>query len=142
MSPNQMFLRSLVIVIVTIAAITAFVMRAFGGGTAEPKTPYVPPPAATSPEKRGARLYETKGCVQCHSIDGSPRVGPTLRGSYGTQVALVDGTVLVDDAYIRESLMTPNAKARPGYQQVMPSFQGLLTDHEVEALIAYVRSLH
>jgi cytochrome c oxidase subunit 2 len=66
-----------------------------------------------------------------------------MKGAFGSQVVLGDGVTLVfDEAYVRESLSSPQAKARPGYPPSMPSFEGLLKDREVDALIEYLESLH
>jgi cytochrome c oxidase subunit 2 len=80
--------------------------------------------------------------MTCHTVDGTPRVGPTFLHDYGTQVALANGTtVAMDDAYIRESILDPQAKARPGYPPAMPTFQGVVSDKEIRAVTAYIRSL-
>ena len=93
-------------------------------------------------EERGKELYEKKGCVVCHSIDGSARVGPTFLHDYGSTITLADGiTVRVDEAYIRESLLRPQAHARPGYPPSMPTYEGLLKEREINALIAFLKSL-
>jgi len=90
----------------------------------------------------GKRLFEQKGCVGCHTTDGTPRVGPTLAHDFGTRVALADGSsIVVDEAYIRESLLSPQAKARPGYPPSMPSFAGLLDDRQIRSLTEYIASL-
>jgi len=65
-----------------------------------------------------------------------------LNGLYGSKVSLADGsTVLADDAYIRESILQPNATIVAGYQPLMPTFQGQLTEEQILALIAYIKSL-
>jgi cytochrome c553 len=90
----------------------------------------------------GKRLFETKGCIGCHTTDGTPRVGPTLAHDFGTRVALADGSsIVVDEAYIRESLLSPQAKARSGYPPSMPSFAGLLDDRQIRSLTDYIASL-
>ena len=94
------------------------------------------------PEQLGAMLYEKKGCVACHTIDGSARVGPSFKGSFGTDQSMADGSkIKVDENYIRESLMYPQAKARPGFPPSMPSFDGQLKEKEIEGLIAFIKSL-
>jgi cytochrome c oxidase subunit II len=94
------------------------------------------------PLELGALLYEKKGCNACHSIDGSPRVGPSFKGSFGTKVTLNGGAVIdMDETYIRTSVMTPMAQARPGFAPSMPSFEGQLTDKEITGLIAFIKSL-
>lgn len=104
-------------------------------------------PAAGAEKKRpdGAKLFQEKGCFACHSTDGSPRVGPTLKGIYGHKTTVVTGgrerQVTVDDAYLRKSILDPQADVVKGFPPVMPPQKGLLTDEEVEALIEYVKTL-
>ena len=94
------------------------------------------------PDKLGAMLYEKKGCVACHTTDGAARVGPTFKGSFGTETAMADGSkIKVDENYIRESLLYPQAKSRPGFPPSMPSFEGQLKEKEIEGLIAFIKSL-
>jgi cytochrome c oxidase subunit 2 len=65
-----------------------------------------------------------------------------LKGVYGKPVTLQTGqTVTVDDAYIRESILMPQAKVVAGFQPIMPTFQGLVTEEQLLQLIAYVKSL-
>jgi cytochrome c oxidase subunit 2 len=85
----------------------------------------------------GARIYAASGCTGCHSGG----VGPSLQGFYGRSVATDHGRVLADDAYVRESIVSPGAKIVTGYSDSMPSFRGRLTDDELEALAAYVESI-
>ncbi len=93
-------------------------------------------------EELGAKLYNEKGCFTCHSIDGSAKIGPTFKGVFGHEVKLTTGeTVVVDENYIRESILEPLAKVVAGYQPVMPPFQGILKPREVDALIAYIKTL-
>ena len=95
------------------------------------------------PEVLGRKLYDKKGCTSCHSVDGSTRVGPSFKGTFGQPVPLQSGgTVPMDENYIRESLMVPSAKARPGFPATaMPSFSGQLKEKEIEGLIAFIKSL-
>jgi cytochrome c oxidase subunit 2 len=94
------------------------------------------------PEQLGRMLYEKKGCNACHTTDGTPRVGPTFQHDFGTMVPLSDGSqVKMDENYIRESLLYPQAKARPGFPPSMPSFEGQLKEKEIEGLIAFIKSL-
>ena len=94
------------------------------------------------PDKLGAMLFEKKGCVACHSTDGSAKVGPSFKGVFGTDVALAGGgSTKMDENYIRESLMAPQAKARPGFPPSMPAFEGQLKEKEIEGLIAFIKSL-
>lgn len=90
---------------------------------------------------RGEQLFRQLACVSCHLPDNSGR-GPSLGGTFGTQVPLSGGaTALVDDTYVRESILTPHAKLRDGYQAVMPTFQGLINEDGVMSLIEYIKSL-
>ncbi|MCB9781016.1 MAG: cytochrome c oxidase subunit II [Alphaproteobacteria bacterium] len=90
----------------------------------------------------GQSLFSSMGCIGCHSIDGSKLVGPSLKGKYGTDEQLTDGsTVAIDDNYIRESIMVPGAKVVAGYAPQMPPYQGRLNDEEVNALIDYIKTL-
>lgn len=91
----------------------------------------------------GAKTYKTKACNTCHSIDGKPGIGPSFRGIFGEQVRTADGgSVTVDENYIRESILTPTAKVVNGFQPVMPSYQGLLKEREIDALIEYIKTLN
>jgi cytochrome c oxidase subunit 2 len=94
------------------------------------------------PVEVGRSLYEKKGCNACHTVDGSARVGPSWKGIFGTTADMNDGSkVKVDENYIRESIMYPQAKSRPGYPPSMPSFEGQLKERDLNALIAYIKSL-
>jgi cytochrome c oxidase subunit 2 len=95
-----------------------------------------------SPVDFGARLYSSKACITCHSVDGTAGTGPTFLGLYGSMDPLEDGReVRVDENYIRESILEPQAKIVRGYQPVMPTYQGVLNQREIDALIAYIKSL-
>ena len=95
-----------------------------------------------APVELGKQLYEKKGCNACHTLDGSPRVGPSFLHDFGTMVPLADGTqVKMDENYIRESIEYPQAKSRPGFPPSMPSFQGQLKAREIEGLIEFIKSL-
>jgi len=97
--------------------------------------------AGGSMADNGAKLFQDLACATCHLENGQGR-GPVLKGAYGKPVTLQDGqTVTVDDAYIRESVLTPQAKVVAGFQPIMPTFQGLVTEEQLLQLIAYVKSL-
>ena len=96
-----------------------------------------------TPVEGGRLLYQRRGCTQCHSVDGSARVGPSFQGTFGTEQALADGSqVKVDENYLRESMLQPLAKVRAGYKPVMPTYQGQLKNEEIDALIAFIKSLN
>ncbi len=92
------------------------------------------------PVARGESLAQQNGCLACHSLDGSRGVGPTWKNMYGSTETLVDGsTVLVDDAYLAESITHPNAKLVEGYPPVMAAYP--LDEEELAAMIAYFMTL-
>ncbi|MBT2336001.1 cytochrome c oxidase subunit II [Variovorax paradoxus] len=90
--------------------------------------------------EQGRALADAKGCVACHTIDGSPRVGPTWKGLHGKTETMADGsTALVDEAYLRSFIRDPQARHVKGFPPVMPKIE--LTDEELAALVAYIQSL-
>jgi cytochrome c oxidase subunit 2 len=95
-----------------------------------------------TPVDAGRLLYNRRGCFQCHSLDGTAKTGPTFKDSFGTQQALTDGSlVTVEENYIRQSILEPQAKVRAGFKPVMPTYQGQLNDREIDALIEFIKSL-
>jgi cytochrome c oxidase subunit 2 len=95
------------------------------------------------PVELGKKLYEKKGCNACHTTDGTPRVGPTWASKdWGQQITMSDGKqIKMDENYVKESILSPLAKARPGFPPSMPSFEGQLKPKELDGLIAYIKSL-
>lgn len=90
----------------------------------------------------GQLLYVNKGCNTCHSVDGTRIQGPTFKGIWGQTHQFTNGeSALVDENYVRESLLQPTVKVRAGYEAIMPSFQGLLREREIQALAEYIKSL-
>ena len=97
--------------------------------------------AAVSAPAAGAALFASLGCVTCHQPQPGA-LGPSLIGLYGSRVKLQDGSeVVADDAYIRESILTPTAKVVAGFQPVMPTFQGQVDEEQILQLIQYIKSL-
>jgi cytochrome c oxidase subunit 2 len=97
--------------------------------------------AEDSPVAAGQKLFSDLACNTCHLTDGQGR-GPVLANLFGKQVELESGgTVTFDEVYIRESIVLPQAKITAGFQPVMPTFQGLVSEEQLLQLIAYVRSL-
>jgi cytochrome c oxidase subunit 2 len=95
----------------------------------------------TLPE-RGERLAAEKGCLKCHSVDGTEHIGPTWVDLYRRRERLTSGeTVVADEAYLTESMMRPQAKVVAGFQPVMPSYLGQLEAAEVAALVEYIKTL-
>ena len=99
--------------------------------------------APVSEVAHGAALAEENGCTACHAKDRKVLVGPGWGGLYGSDVKLADGSsVTADDAYLTEKILDPEAKPVAGYEAgVMPAFAEMLKPHQVEAIVAYIRSL-
>ncbi|SEU36756.1 cytochrome c oxidase subunit II [Stigmatella erecta] len=103
-------------------------------------TSLVPPVARMA--EQGEKLAGSQGCLKCHTVDGSPHVGPTFLGLYDREEKLADGqTVRVDEAYITQSMMDPGAHLVVGYQNVMPTYQGKLQGPETAAIVEYLKTL-
>ena len=96
----------------------------------------------------GRRLYQSFGCVACHSIESTSidKLGPSFKGLFGRQRVFVEGTdpLTADEPYLRESILKPEAKIAPGYGRGgtgMPSYAGVLTDQQIDSLILFIKSL-
>jgi mono/diheme cytochrome c family protein len=104
--------------------------------------------AAPVSAEEGRRLYQLYGCMACHSIDNSAltKLGPPFKGLYGSQRTFAGGVVQIvaDEAYIRESILSPAAKIVSGYERGgagMPSFAGVLTDSQIDSLVRFIKTL-
>jgi cytochrome c oxidase subunit 2 len=94
-----------------------------------------------SPAQIGEKLFADLACNTCHRDDAQARA-PQLKGAFGHTIHLADGsTTVMDENYIRESILNPQAKIVAGFQPIMPTFQGIVTEEQVLQLIAYIRSL-
>ena len=90
----------------------------------------------------GKTLFQERGCAVCHRAD-STGVGPGLYGLFGRPVQdPTCGVAIVDESYLREAILNPSATVALGYTPVMPTFAGLLTEEELQALIEYLKSLN
>lgn len=90
----------------------------------------------------GKLVYENRGCATCHSIDGSSGQGPTWKGIWSAAHQMQDGSqIKVDENYIRESILEPQAHIVQGYEGVMPTYKGLLRDREVLGAIEFIKGL-
>ncbi len=99
------------------------------------------PTARQSLSEQGAEIYQSVGCANCHAPQDNRR-GPSLYAIYGKKRQFVDGrTEIADRAYIRESILKPGEKITAGYENIMPVYDGQLTEEQVNALIAYIKSL-
>ncbi len=94
--------------------------------------------------KTGAHIFQMRNGSACHSLGGTTdgKPGPALKGLFGRGVALVDGSsVTADDNYLKESITDPAAKVVKGFSPIMPTFKGVLTEEEINSLVAYIKSL-
>lgn len=93
------------------------------------------------PVGQGKVIFRKEGCNACHSVDGTKNTGPTLRGLYGTEVKMKDGsTVNVDDDYVRESIRHPGRKVVKGFPDNMRPYDHL-SEEQVNQLMEYIRFL-
>ncbi len=94
------------------------------------------------PAELGKKLYTSRSCNTCHSLDGSRVQGPTFKGVFGRTEKFADGSSLkVDENYIRESLLEPQKKIVETYPAVMPTYKGLLKESEIDAIIAFLKTV-
>jgi cytochrome c oxidase subunit 2 len=90
---------------------------------------------------QGQKLYSSKGCVACHTTTGAKLVGPTWKGIWSKTESTDKGQVTVDENYVRESILDPQAKLVAGFPPTMPTFRGQITDAEIDEIIAFIKSL-
>lgn len=100
-------------------------------------------PDDLTPAEWGEQLTQQNACQTCHSTDGTQLTGPTWKGKFGSEEPLSDGSsVTVDENYIRESILEPDAKIVEGYQAgLMPTYKGQLNDAQINAIIEYLKTL-
>src|SRR4051812_19957235 len=90
----------------------------------------------------GKLLYQKQGCSTCHTTDGSRLIGPTWKGMFGRTEHFTGGaSAAVDENYIRESILDPQAKIVDSYPPSMPTYQGKLSDRQLTGIIEYIKSL-
>jgi len=112
--------------------------------TPRSSTPRISAPASL---EEGQRIYKMMGCMACHAADDSvqPKIGPSWKGLYGKERPIVkQPSVIADEAYLREAILTPAARVVKGFEKVeagMPQYAGVLTDAQVESLILFIKSL-
>jgi cytochrome c oxidase subunit 2 len=89
---------------------------------------------------RGRAIAQSRGCLACHSLDGSPGVGPTWKGLFGGTRTLVGGAqVKADEAYLRRSIAQPGAEVVQGFAPVMPPAD--LNEQDMDAVIAFIKDI-
>lgn len=96
---------------------------------------------ALSLADKGRSLYASKGCIGCHSVDGSPLVGPTLKGLWSKTEQTSAGAIKVDENYIRESVLKPAAVIVNGFPPAMPPYAGQLSDEDISAIVEFIKSV-
>lgn len=92
------------------------------------------------PAEVGARVHQTR-CAQCHSTDGTANQGPTWKGIWGSTEETDKGPMKVDENYIRQSILEPNAHLVKGFNAIMPTFKGRLKEPEISGVISYIKTL-
>ena len=96
-------------------------------------------------EELGEKLYSKKACNTCHTLDGTALVGPSYlqTSQMWVQERVFDdgSSAIIDENYVRSSILEPQTQIVAGYQGVMPTYQGLLNDRELDALIAFLKTL-
>lgn len=96
-------------------------------------------------QRIGERLSRDRGCATCHTTDGTRLVGPSYKGLFGkTETVLTDGKtreIVIDEEYVRRSILDPTADVVEGFQPLMPSQKGLMTDDEIDAVVEYLKTL-
>jgi len=96
----------------------------------------------TTPAVAGQQLFQTLGCVSCHGATGEGGRGPALHGLFGRETQLVGGQkITADEAYLRESILNPQAQLVDGFGPIMPTFQGQISEDQLVQLLAYIKSL-
>src|SRR5262249_40630693 len=92
--------------------------------------------------ERGRVVAAQQGCLRCHTLDGTPHIGPTFARLYQSSVPLDGGgTIISDEAYLTQWMMDPLAKVHAAFKPTMPAYQGVLAPADVAALVELIKSL-
>ena len=104
-----------------------------------------PAPKKAEPSDEGAQLLATKGCLGCHTVDGTPKIGPTFKGLYGKKETVIQGgkevQVVADEAFLHHKLLEPQDARIKGFPPIMPSQKGVLTDKQIDEIIEHLKTL-
>ena len=93
-------------------------------------------------ERKGRDIFIKMACNACHSIDGSLKLGPSIKNQFGTEIRHTDGSVkIINEAYIRESIIEPLKYIVEGYTPIMPSYKPILSDEDLNNIVAYIKAL-
>lgn len=112
-----------------------------GAGSVNTSAPVLVPAGGDPMVVVGEQIFTNQGCANCHRMDGAG-IGPSLANRFGYDEQLADGSsVLADENYLRESILNPGARVVAGYTNVMPSYDGLLSEDQINQLVAYIKSL-
>ncbi len=114
-----------------------------GAAESPAAVPAAPGVSSADPVAMGEALVKEYACTACHAVDATKLVGPGWGGLYASQVLLADGSeVTADDAYLAESIRSPDAKIVEGYATgTMPAYETMLNEGQVDAIVAYIRAL-
>lgn len=92
--------------------------------------------------QKGEKLYKTQACFTCHSTDGSKLVGPSFKGLWGSERKFAGGgTTTANEEYIRTSILNPAGQVVEGYAPAMPTYQGRITEEEINQITEYIKTL-
>jgi cytochrome c oxidase subunit 2 len=95
-----------------------------------------------SPVDAGRKIFQVRGCAQCHSVDGTAKIGPSVKDVFGNTGLTAGGdSFTADENYLRRSILEPMADVVAGFEPVMPTYQGRLSEAEVTAVVEYLKSL-
>ncbi len=102
--------------------------------------------AAGTPLMAGESIIRSLGCIACHSADGTAMTGPTFRGAFGHEVTVItagqERTIAVDEAYVRQSILEPNADVVKGFNaNLMQTYKGQVNDKDIADIVEYLKSL-
>lgn len=129
--------RALVTVALAGSLLGGALLSACGGGGSDG-----PSVALSAAGEKGKAAASDEGCTSCHTSDGSRSSGPSWKGLAGSTVTLDDGTeVTADDAYLRTAILDARSQVVKGFPNIMPNYEGQLTDAQVDDIIAYLHDL-